>query len=130
MNIIDIILNFQANVELNVPREHHKFILGKGGKTLQTLELQTATKITMPRDGSDTIRIVGTKEGVDSARHEIQIISDEQVSCKEIISVGWSGVKETQVWQLFGWPNTALQGIAAVRDRIVDTLAFSSPPMI
>ena len=49
----------------------------------------------MPRDGSDTIRIVGTKEGVDSARHEIQIISDEQVSCKEIISVGWSGVKET-----------------------------------
>lgn len=71
-------LQTQANVEINVPREHHKFILGKGGKTLQTLELQTATKITMPRDGSDTIRIVGTKEGVDSARHEIQIISDEQ----------------------------------------------------
>ena len=34
----------------------------------------------MPRDGSDLIRIVGTKEGVDSARHEIQIISDEQVT--------------------------------------------------
>ena len=47
---------------------------------MQQLELQTATKITMPRDGSDLIRIVGTKEGVDSARHEIQIISDEQVS--------------------------------------------------
>lgn len=70
----------QANVEISIPREHHKFILGKGGKTLQQLELQTATKITMPRDGSDLIRIVGTKEGVDSARHEIQIISDEQVS--------------------------------------------------
>ena len=46
---------------------------------LQQLELQTATKITMPRDGSDIIKIVGTKEGVDSARHEIQVISDEQV---------------------------------------------------
>lgn len=71
-------LQTQANVEISIPREHHKFILGKGGKTLQQLELQTATKITMPRDGSDTIRIVGTKEGVDSARHEIQVISDEQ----------------------------------------------------
>lgn len=102
MNIIDIILNFQANVELNVPREHHKFILGKGGKTLQTLELQTATKITMPRDGSDTIRIVGTKEGVDSARHEIQIISDEQVSCREIISVGWSELKKRRFGSYLG----------------------------
>ena len=38
----------------------------------------------MPRDGSDTIRIVGTKEGVDRARHEIQLISDEQV-CELVI---------------------------------------------
>ena len=67
-------------MEISIPREHHRFILGKGGKTLQQLELQTATKITMPRDGSDLIRIVGTKEGVDSARHEIQVIFDEQVS--------------------------------------------------
>lgn len=71
-------LQTQANVEISIPREHHKFILGKGGKVLQQLELQTATKITMPRDGSDIIKIVGTKEGVDSARHEIQVISDEQ----------------------------------------------------
>ena len=56
---------------------------------MQQLELQTATKITMPRDGSDVIRIVGTKEGVDSARHEIQIISDEQVSWADSFIKGW-----------------------------------------
>ena len=65
---------------------------------MQQLELQTATKITMPRDGSDTIKIVGTKEGVDSARHEIQIISDEQVS-------RWQGhcslhVRDGRIFQL------------------------------
>ena len=54
---------------------------------LQQLELQTATKITMPRDGSDIIKIVGTKEGVDSARHEIQVISDEQVWLRNL----WKG---------------------------------------
>jgi rRNA processing protein Krr1/Pno1 len=69
----------QAQIEIHIPREHHKYILGKGGKALQQLELTTATKITIPRDGSDTIKIVGTKEGVDRARHELQIISDEQV---------------------------------------------------
>lgn len=71
-------LQTQASIDVAIPRDHHKFILGRGGKILQQLELATATKITMPRDGSDTIRIVGTKEGVDRARHEIQLISDEQ----------------------------------------------------
>lgn len=70
---------FQATVELSIPRDHHRFILGKGGKTLQQLELNTATKITIPRDGSDIIKIVGTKEGVDQAKHEIQVTSDEKV---------------------------------------------------
>jgi len=70
-------LQTQAQIEIHIPREHHGFILGKGGKTLQNLELQTATKITITRD-SDVIKIVGTKEGVDRARHEIQVISDEQ----------------------------------------------------
>ena len=35
----------------------------------------------MPRseDTSDVVKIVGTKEGVDKARHIVQTISDEQV---------------------------------------------------
>lgn len=72
-------LQTQASIEMAIPKEHHKFILGKGGKRLQELELLTQTKIQIPKD-SDIIRIVGTKEGIDRAKHEIQLISDEQVS--------------------------------------------------
>ena len=71
-------LQTQASIEIEIPREHHRFILGRGGKKLQDLELATATRINIPRD-SDIIRIVGTKEGIDRARHEMQVISDEQV---------------------------------------------------
>lgn len=70
-------LQTQASIEIEIPREHHRFILGRGGKKLQDLELATATRINIPRD-SDIIRIVGTKEGIDRARHEMQVISDEQ----------------------------------------------------
>ena len=71
-------LQTQASIEMAIPKEHHKFILGKGGKRLQDLELLTQTKIQIPKE-SDIIRIVGTKEGIDRAKHEIQLISDEQV---------------------------------------------------
>ena len=72
----------QANLSVKIPREHHRFILGKNGKKLQDLELATATKITIPRpdENSDMIRIVGTKEAIDKAHHEIQVISDIQVN--------------------------------------------------
>ena len=70
-------LQTQASIEIEIPKEHHGFVLGKGGKKLQELELMTQTKITIPRD-SKIIRIVGTKEGIDRAKHEIQLISDEQ----------------------------------------------------
>lgn len=70
-------LQAQASIEMVIPKEHHRYILGKGGKKLQELELSTQTRITIPRD-SEIIRIVGTKEGIDRARHEMQLISDEQ----------------------------------------------------
>ena len=69
----------QASIEIEIPKEHHSFVLGKGGKKLQELELTTQIKITIPRD-SKIIRTVGTKQGIDRAKHEIQLISDEQVS--------------------------------------------------
>jgi len=71
----------KANQTIRIPREHHRFILGAKGAKLQELELQTATKITIPRadDNSDLIKIVGTKEGIDKAMHDIQVISDIQV---------------------------------------------------
>lgn len=74
---ITALLQTQASIEMAILKDHHKYILGKGGKRLQELELLTQTKITIPKD-SEIIRIVGTKEGIDRAKHEIQLISDEQ----------------------------------------------------
>jgi len=70
-------LQTQASIEMVIPKDHHRYILGKGGKRLQELELESQTRITIPRD-SEIIRIVGTKEGIDRAKHEMQLISDEQ----------------------------------------------------
>lgn len=67
-----------------IPKEHHRFVIGKNGEKLQELELRTATKIAIPRsdDPNANIRITGTKEGIEKARHEIQLISAEQVTIK------------------------------------------------
>jgi transcription antitermination factor NusA-like protein len=73
-------LQTQGSVKLQVPREHHKVILGLKGKKLQELELATATKIQIPRpnENSDMITITGPRDGLEKARHELQLISDEQ----------------------------------------------------
>ncbi|GAB6018560.1 hypothetical protein CHUAL_000255 [Chamberlinius hualienensis] len=73
-------LQTQAVATVSIPKDHHRFIMGKNGKFLKELEMTTATKITIPRadENSDIIKIMGTKENVDKARHEIQIRSDEQ----------------------------------------------------
>lgn len=66
---------------MHIPRDHHKYLLGKGGQKLKKLELQTTAKINIAKD-SDTVTITGTKEGIASAKHEIQLISDQQVGLK------------------------------------------------
>lgn len=70
----------QASMSVAIPKEHHRYILGRGGAKLQELEQQTATKITMPKatEENDKITISGPKEGIDKAIHEIRKISDEQ----------------------------------------------------
>jgi len=70
----------QGSATISIPKEHHRFLLGKGGMKLQELEKQTATKITIPKpgDNNDSIIINGNKEGIDKALHEIKLISDEQ----------------------------------------------------
>jgi len=72
----------QGSQAIAIPKEHHRFILGKGGTRLQQLEEKTATKISIPKanDASDKITITGTKEGIEKALHEIRVTSDEQVS--------------------------------------------------
>ena len=72
-------LQMQATHIVNIPKEHHRFLLGHKGEKLKELQLNTATRISVPRQGenSNEITIVGTKEGIELARHEIQLISDE-----------------------------------------------------
>merc|ERR1712180_162502 len=78
-----ILENFQTtvNTTINIPKEHHRFLLGKGGAKLQELERNTATKITIPKAqeaGNDGIIVAGAREGIEKALFEIQKISDEQ----------------------------------------------------
>merc|ERR1719361_3145453 len=78
----ELLVSFQtqASHSIAVPKDHHRYILGRGGSKLQELEQKTATKISLPKvnDTSDKITISGPKEGIDKAIHEIRIISDEQ----------------------------------------------------
>ncbi|KAK6478014.1 vigilin [Huso huso] len=73
-------LQTQASATVGIPKEHHRFVIGKNGEKLQELELKTATKINIPRpeDPSTQIKITGTKEGIEKARHEVLLISAEQ----------------------------------------------------
>jgi len=70
----------QSSSSVDIPKEYHGFILGKGGAKLKELEKQTATKIAIPKenDPSEKIVVTGPKEGIDKAIHEITMISDER----------------------------------------------------
>lgn len=70
----------QAQVQVSIPKEHHRFILGKQGANLNELETQTATKITVPRTNEDSLLITvqGTREGIEKAVHKIRLLSDEK----------------------------------------------------
>ncbi|KAK0077806.1 hypothetical protein PV325_003421 [Microctonus aethiopoides] len=70
----------QASKQIIIPKEHHRWILGKQRLRLNELEKNTATKINVPSVDvqSDIIVITGTKEGIEKAEHEMKVISDEQ----------------------------------------------------
>lgn len=72
----------QASKQISIPKEHHRWILGKQRQRLNELEKNTATKINLPGVDvqSDIVTITGTKEGIEKAEHEIKVISDEQVN--------------------------------------------------
>uniref|UniRef100_A0A9R1SI57 Vigilin n=2 Tax=Cyprinus carpio TaxID=7962 RepID=A0A9R1SI57_CYPCA len=97
-------LQTQASATVAIPKEHHRFVIGKSGEKLQELELKTATKIQIPRpeDPSNLIKISGTKEGLEKAKHEILLISAEQV---------WMEVKKSQHKYVIGPKGNTLQEI-------------------
>ena len=72
-------LQTQSTLEMTVKKDLHRFILGKNGKKLLDLQNQTGTKISVPRQdsNSDVIKITGLKEGIDKAAHEISVICQE-----------------------------------------------------
>jgi len=78
----DLLAQFQtkASSTITIPKEHHRFILGRGGTNLQELETRTATQISIPKanENDDKITISGPKDGIEKAMHEIQLISDVQ----------------------------------------------------
>ena len=75
--------------ELEVPKESYGFILGKNGNRLKEMEQRTGAKISLPKaDSNELIKIKGSREAIELAVHEIQLISAEALSkCKEVISI-------------------------------------------
>lgn len=66
----------QSSSAVEIPKEYHGFILGKGGAKLKELEKQTATKITIPKETESSGRIVvtGPKEGICVITQRIQML--------------------------------------------------------
>uniref|UniRef100_A0A4W5RJD7 Vigilin n=1 Tax=Hucho hucho TaxID=62062 RepID=A0A4W5RJD7_9TELE len=91
-------LQTQASATVAIPKEHHRFVIGKNGEKLQELELKTATKIQIPRpdDPSNHIKISGTKEGLEKAKHEILLISAEQVA--SLVSYQLPSYRSSGLW--------------------------------
>uniref|UniRef100_A0A0N5A8M1 Vigilin n=1 Tax=Syphacia muris TaxID=451379 RepID=A0A0N5A8M1_9BILA len=73
-------LQTQVTRDISVPKEHHRILIGKEGSKLHQLEQETNCRIIIPgRDTtSDVIKVVGPREGVEKALHEIQLVSDKQ----------------------------------------------------
>lgn len=73
-------LQTQSQSEVIVPAEFHRFLIGKQGSTLKEIKLKSGCEIFVPRENDPNphaIRLVGPKENIDKARHEILCIYDE-----------------------------------------------------
>uniref|UniRef100_A0AAF5PYT3 K Homology domain-containing protein n=2 Tax=Wuchereria bancrofti TaxID=6293 RepID=A0AAF5PYT3_WUCBA len=73
-------LKTQAAREIAIPKEHHRVLIGREGIKLRQLEQDTDCRIMVPgRDSpSDIIKIIGPRDGIEKAVHEIQLVSDKQ----------------------------------------------------
>lgn len=72
----------ESEQKIRVPKEQHKFLIGRAGVILRELQEKTCTSIQIPKSDTqvngDLITISGPKEGIEQAIHEIQLICDEQ----------------------------------------------------
>ncbi|VDM53739.1 unnamed protein product [Angiostrongylus costaricensis] len=82
-------LQTQCSRDLDIPKDHHRKLIGKEGAALRQLEADTNCRITIPsRDTpSQTIKIVGPREGIEKAVAYIRSVSDREskLATEEII---------------------------------------------
>ena len=54
-------LTQRGEINVSIPKAHHRFIIGKGAEVLKKIEANTGAKITMPKsdDASTNISIQG-----------------------------------------------------------------------
>lgn len=73
----------QGSIDVLIPKEHHRFILGKGAETLKKIEAETGTKIQVPKSDEAEgapIRITGAKDAMKACKAKIERISADQVA--------------------------------------------------
>eukprot|EP00730_Choanoeca_flexa_P000140 TRINITY_DN10063_c0_g1_i1.p1 TRINITY_DN10063_c0_g1~~TRINITY_DN10063_c0_g1_i1.p1 ORF type:complete len:1206 (+),score=461.47 TRINITY_DN10063_c0_g1_i1:142-3759(+) len=73
-------LQTQASIDVSIPKEHHRFIIGSKGSARQEIENKYACRISIPKadDPSLIIKIVGTAANCRAAAKEVQDISNEK----------------------------------------------------
>eukprot|EP00043_Microstomoeca_roanoka_P000947 m.30138 g.30138 ORF g.30138 m.30138 type:complete len:1204 (-) comp10580_c0_seq1:246-3857(-) len=72
-------LQTQASIEIDIPKEHHRFIIGPEGSNLKKLSSKYSVRVFMPKnEGPQTIKIVGTAVNCRQAAEDIQRISFER----------------------------------------------------
>eukprot|EP00047_Mylnosiga_fluctuans_P012927 m.28404 g.28404 ORF g.28404 m.28404 type:complete len:1218 (+) comp4552_c0_seq1:132-3785(+) len=79
-------LQTQVTLEVAVPKELHRFIIGKEGKILKDIETNTATSIKVPSGDNpkQTVSVIGTMENARKAAAEIQQIADEKAKLDSV----------------------------------------------
>jgi len=69
-NFSDFSEFFLGSIDVDIPKEHHRFVVGKGAKVLKRIQDQTGAKISVPNaDEQDgLIRVTGPQEAMDAAK--------------------------------------------------------------
>ncbi|CAJ0581839.1 unnamed protein product, partial [Mesorhabditis spiculigera] len=73
-------LQTQLSKEIEIPKEHHRILIGKAGETLRQLEAETNCRIHIPGrdDAHKAIKITGPRDGIEKALAHIKRVSDQQ----------------------------------------------------
>ena len=71
----------KATAEIEVPKELHRFILGKGGKNLQSIMDRTGAVVRIPNaeSSSDLVTVRGDAQAIELVRQEFEAIKKEKV---------------------------------------------------